>query len=172
MERSDYVRIKLSDIPPEFKEEYILTQSVHNGWIYFEILCGCYGLPQSGRLDNDLLRTCLEKAGYYEAATTPGLWIHKWCPIQFVLIVDDFGIEYVGKQDALYLLKIIKQNYDITTDWEGGNFAGIDLAWYYNDKHANGTCRVSMNVYIKKCSSNRDTSAQAKLNSHHTSILR
>ena len=58
---------------------------------------GCYGLPQSGRLANDLLRTCLEKAGYYEAATTPGLWCHKWSPIQFVLLVYDFGIEYVGK---------------------------------------------------------------------------
>ena len=27
-----------------------LTQSVQNGWIYFEILRSCYGLPQSGRL--------------------------------------------------------------------------------------------------------------------------
>ena len=47
MERSEYVRIKLSDIPHEFIEEYDLTQAVQNGWIYFEILCGCYGLPQS-----------------------------------------------------------------------------------------------------------------------------
>ena len=65
--------------------------------IYFEILRGCYGLPQSRRLANDLLRTCLEKEGYCEAATTPGIWWHKWRPIQLVLLVDDFGIEYVGK---------------------------------------------------------------------------
>ena len=31
MERSDYVRIKLSDIPQNFIEEYNLTQSVQNG---------------------------------------------------------------------------------------------------------------------------------------------
>ena len=97
MERSECVHIKLSDIPPELIEEYNLLQSVQNGCIYFEIIRGCYGLPQSGRLTNDLLHTHLEKAGYYDAATTPGLWIHKWCPIQFVLIVDDFGIEYVWK---------------------------------------------------------------------------
>ena len=97
MEQSEYVRIKLSYIPQEFIEEYDLTQAAQNGWIYFEILRGCYGLPQSGRLTNELLRTCLEKAGYCEAATTPGLWSHKWHPIQFFLLVDDFGVKYVGK---------------------------------------------------------------------------
>ena len=63
MDRSEYVHIKLSDIPPEFIEEYNLTQSFQNGWIYFEILRGCSGLPKSGRLANDLLRTRLDKVG-------------------------------------------------------------------------------------------------------------
>ena len=71
-------------------------------------------------------------------------------PIQFVLIVHYFGIEYFGKQHALHLLKILDQNYNITTDWEGGKFAGMDLAWYYNDKHENQSCRISMNEYIEK----------------------
>ena len=97
MERSEYVRIKFSDIPQELIEEYDLSEASQNGWIYFEILRGCYDLPQSGRLETYLLRTRLEKAGYYEAVTTPGLWCHKWRPIQFVLLVDNFGIKYVGK---------------------------------------------------------------------------
>ena len=33
---------------------------------------------------------------------------------------------------------------------KGGGFAGIDLAWDYNDKHANQTCRISMNGYNEK----------------------
>ena len=37
MKRSKYVRIKLSDIPQEFIEEYYLTQSVQNGWTYFDV---------------------------------------------------------------------------------------------------------------------------------------
>ena len=45
MEKSKYVRIKLSDIPQEFIEEYNLTKSVHNGCIYFDILRGFYALP-------------------------------------------------------------------------------------------------------------------------------
>ena len=127
MEQSKYVRIKLLDIPQKFIEEYDLIQADQNCCIYFEILRGCYGLLQSGRLANDLLRTCIEKAGYYEAATTPGLWSHKCHYIQFVILVDSFGIKYVGKEHALHLLKTIEQNYEITTDWEGTKFAGIDL---------------------------------------------
>ena len=127
MDRSEYVRIKLSDIPQEFIEEYNLSEAAQNGWIYFEILCGCYGLPQSGQLANDLLRTRLEKANYYEAATTPGLWCQKGRSIQFFLLVDNFGIEYVGKEHALHLLKTLKKDYEITTDWEGRKFSGIDL---------------------------------------------
>ena len=96
MDRSEFVRIKLSDIPQELIKEYNLTQSVQNGWVYFEIIRGCYGLPQSCILVNDLLRTRLEKAVYYEAATTPGLWRHKWRPIQLFLLFY-FGIKYVGK---------------------------------------------------------------------------
>ena len=78
MEQSEYVRIKFSDTPQEFIEKYNLSEAAQNGWFYFEILRGCYGLPQSGRLANDLLRTRLKKSGYYEAATTLVLWCHKW----------------------------------------------------------------------------------------------
>ena len=53
--RPEYVRIKLSEISQEFIEEYNLTQLVQNGWIYFEILRGCYGLPQFGKIANNLL---------------------------------------------------------------------------------------------------------------------
>ena len=38
----------------------------------------------------------LAEDGYYEAET-PGLWKHVWRPIQFVLVVDDFFVEYVDK---------------------------------------------------------------------------
>ena len=90
--RPEYVKIQLSKIPEEFIKEYNLTTMVHQGWVYFEIRRGCYGLLQSGMLANRQLREILEKEGYYEARTTPGLWRHKWRPIQFFLVVDDFGV--------------------------------------------------------------------------------
>jgi hypothetical protein len=51
----EYVRVKISDIPAEFFKEYDLAGRDRDGWIYFEICQGCYGLPQSGILANNLL---------------------------------------------------------------------------------------------------------------------
>ena len=64
--------------------------------------------------------------------------------------MDDLGIEYVGKEHALHLLKTLEMNYEITTDWEGTKFSGIDLAWNDHARHANMTCRISMKGYIAK----------------------
>ena len=98
----------MSKIPQKCINEYQLTSLAHNGWVYIEIRRGCYGLPQCEIIANKQLRMRLEKEGYYEARTTPGLWIHKWRPIQFCLIVDDLGVEYVGKQHADHLETIFK----------------------------------------------------------------
>ena len=59
-------------------------------------------------LANKQLRLRLEKEGCYEARTTPGLWRHKWIPIRFCLVVDDFGVEYVVKQHAEHLATTLK----------------------------------------------------------------
>ena len=52
-------------------------------------------------------------------------------PANFVLIVDDFGVEYVGKQHAKHLLTTLQEHHTVTTDWTGTKFAGIDIAWDY-----------------------------------------
>jgi hypothetical protein len=73
MEDPEYIRIKITDIPEEFILEYRLAgKDDINGWIYFEICRGCYGLPQAGILANNLLREQLEEEGYYKAYSTPG----------------------------------------------------------------------------------------------------
>ena len=48
-----------------------------------------------------------------------------------MLIVDDFGIEYVRKQDADHWASVLKNRHDISQYWEGKKFAGIDLDWDY-----------------------------------------
>ena len=64
--------------------------------------------------------------------------------------MENFGIESVGKEHALHLLKTLEVDYEITTDLEGTKFAGIDLAWDYHARHANRTCRIFMKGYIAK----------------------
>ena len=104
----------------------------HKGWVYFEIRKGIYGLKQSGKLANNLLHERLEAHGYYKCETTPGLWRHKWPPTTFVLIVDNFGVEYVGKQHAEHRLTTLQEHYTVTTDWTGTKFTDIGIAWDYN----------------------------------------
>jgi hypothetical protein len=123
----EYVRIKITDIPAELIEEYKLAGTDRDGWIYFEIRRGCYGLPQAGILANDLLRSRLLAEGYYEAESTPGLWRHKWRPIQFCLIVDDFGVEYVGLEHFTHLLDVLKKFHGVQFNMAGDKSAGIHI---------------------------------------------
>ena len=62
-----------------------------------EIQKGMYGLPQAGKIANDKLKLHLAKFGYKPAPITLGLWSHQTRPLQFSLVVDDFGIKYERK---------------------------------------------------------------------------
>ncbi len=130
-----YVHIKITDIPKEFILEYNLTgKEDHNVWISFEIQRGCYGLPQAGILANDLLCGRLEKEGYYEATMTPGLWKHKWRQIQFCLIVNDFGVEYVGIKHFNHLLAVLLWYHQVQTNMAGDKIAGLNVQWDFPSK--------------------------------------
>ena len=65
MDRSEYVKINIDDISAKFIEEYDPLAFTHNGWVYFEIVIGCYDLPQSGNLAKDLFYTRLKKVGFF-----------------------------------------------------------------------------------------------------------
>jgi len=74
-------------------------------------------LPQAGILANKLLWKRLKPHGYYERVNTPGLWRHATRPITFSLVVDDFGVKYVGKEHADHLISCLKKKtYKLTED--------------------------------------------------------
>ena len=62
-----------------------------------------YVLPQSGRILNDALVKHLELYRNHPPRKTLGLWTHNSCPIKFTLVVDDFGVKYLGKKRTLHL---------------------------------------------------------------------
>ena len=64
----------------------------------------------------------------------------------FTLTVDDFGIKYIGKQNALHLINVLKSHYDMETDWTGGLYCGITLEWNYEQRYVD----ISMPNYVKK----------------------
>ena len=65
-----------------------------------------------------------------------------------MLVVDDFGVEYVGEEHALHLASILKRYHKISEDWSGKRISGIDLEWSYAKAHKDRTCRLSMKCYI------------------------
>ena len=103
-------------------------------------------MPQSGRLANDYLREKLRPAGYFEVKHTPGLWKHVSRPIQFSLVVDDFGVKYSRKEDVDHLIETLKKDFTLSEDWEGDLYCGITLKWDYVKR----TLDISMPGYIKK----------------------
>ena len=66
----------------------------------------------------------------------------------FVLIVDYFGIEYVGNHHLHHRQTVLTTHYTITEDLEGKKIAGIDLKWNYTKIHSQRTCRLSTDGYI------------------------
>jgi hypothetical protein len=104
-----------------------------------------YGLPQAGILANELLQRNLAKYGYRLTQHTHGLWKHDTHPISFSLVVDDFGVKYVGCEHAEHLMACIKNNYNISSDWKGSAYCGLTLEWDYKNR----TVDLSMPGYIK-----------------------
>ena len=105
-----------------------------------------YGLPQAGRVANDALIPRLKAAGYVQAKRTPGLFRHTSNSVTFCLTVDDFGVKYTDKRDAIHLRDTLAQHYKITEDWNGTNYCGLDLEWHYDQ----GYVDMSMQGYVKK----------------------
>ncbi len=145
--RPEYIRIKLADIPQEIIDEYKLkSKATPDGSIHIVATKGMYGLPQAGLLANELLEKRLNERGYKQSKLVPGLWKHKWRPIQFTLVVDDFGVKYVGEEHALHLKETLERHYKVTTDWTGTRYIGITMDWDYSNRQVH----LSMPNYVAK----------------------
>ena len=102
LDRYEYMRMHLKDIPPEVSQEYKLAQKADSsGWCYIEIQKAIPGLKQSGLLSHNQLKDTLATGGYFPSKHTNGLWLHKTRNISFTLVVDDFGVKYTNKRRCL-----------------------------------------------------------------------
>ncbi|KAL7483106.1 hypothetical protein ACHAW6_008758 [Cyclotella cf. meneghiniana] len=115
LKQFEYVRMHQSDFPEDVIAQYNLKELANrDGMVFVEIQKGVYGLPQAGLLAQELLEKQLNKHGYFQSTRTPGLWTHKWQPVQFALVVDDFGIKYVGDDNLHHLTAILQEHYEIS----------------------------------------------------------
>ena len=147
MERPEYFRMSLELFPDNIIDEYNLRYLIdEKGCVCCEVTRGMYGLPQAGLLAQEQLTKQLNKAGYTQSQVTPGFWKHQWWPISFTLVVDNFGVKYVGEEHANHLISMLKEHYEIGVDWEGKRFIGLTLDWAYSGHKVH----LSMQGYIAK----------------------
>ena len=56
------------------------------------------------------IRKKAHKNGYTQSKLTPGLWTQHTRPINFCLVVNDFGVKYKGLEHANHLHSILVES--------------------------------------------------------------
>jgi hypothetical protein len=74
------------------------------------------------------------------------LWKHVHRPVTISLVVDNFGIKYIGEEHFHHLVDAIKEEYKVEIDETGGHYCGIKLDWDYDKGYVN----ISMPGYVHK----------------------
>ena len=147
IKRKEYMRMDLNNFPPDVIDHNNLIELVGlDGKVHVEISKGMYGLPITGRIAQDLLEERLSKHEYHQSRYMPGLRTHTLRPICFSLIVDNFGVKYMGKEHADHLVSVLRQHYEVEVDEEGKKCGGIDLDFDYDKRKV----PLSMLGYVDK----------------------
>ena len=74
------------------------------------------------------------------------LFKYKYLDTAFTLVVDNFGIKYSSKANALHLNNYLRCLYKITTDWSESLYIGITLDRNYIECYVD----LFMPGYIEK----------------------
>jgi len=163
----EFMKISVEYVPPEIIQQYNLTPLIRNGWLYIKINKGMYGLKQAGYIAHQNLKKHLAKYGYYPCKHTRGLWLHESRDIQFILVVDDFGIKYTNNEDKEHLLHALRDRYTISIDSKGTNYCGLTLMWDY----PNRSLEISMPTYIPNLLEHLKFQQSHRENSPHTHTI-
>lgn len=98
--KSRYARFKLKQIPLAIQIKYNLAQFVgQSGYVHARTNKAWYGLKEAGRIAGGDIREHLGAFGYHESKFTKGFFTHETRPINFTLVVGDFGAKYEHLKD-------------------------------------------------------------------------
>jgi hypothetical protein len=128
-----YMQLQIANMPDNVIKHYqLMDLTTPDRYIYCKIQKGIYSLPQAGTIAQQLLEKQLQQHGYRQSATTPDLWKHNTQPISFTLVVNNFGVKYMGKENAQHLLDTMQQFYKCLCNWFGKQYCGLTIKWDYN----------------------------------------
>ena len=63
-----------------------------------------------------------------------------------MLVVNDFGVKYVGTEHAEHLMSILSQHYEVESNWMGKKYIGLPIDW----KYAHRKVHILMPKYATK----------------------
>ena len=69
----------------------------------------------------------MKKIDYKPASITPGLWRYQTRPLQFSLVVDEFGVNYERQSDITHILDALRNIYKISEEWNGKLYCVLSL---------------------------------------------
>ena len=101
-------------------EKYDLNNNKIDGYIYSRVKKGMYGLTQAGIIAHEVPKTHLKPYGYAPERITQEIYTHKDRDIDFILVVEDFGIKYKDKKYLEHLIESLQTIYEVTQHWAGG----------------------------------------------------
>ncbi len=147
MTRYEYMQLKLSNMPEDIIARYhLLNIATPNGYAYCKIRQGMYGLQQAGIITQELLAKRLKEQGCNQSKTMPGLWTHEWGSIFFSLVVDNFGVKYIGEEHTQHLRQAVQKYYMCLFKKEGERYCELTIKWDYVGKKVH----LLMPLYIEK----------------------
>ena len=128
-----------------FKNQYKLRKhATHDEWVYIKARKRMYSLPQAELLEQELLEQQLVARWCTQSKLTPGLWKDYTNPIQFCHVVDDFGVQYMGRENTEHLKQVLE--YEMSTSWNWTKYIRLTFEWNYS-KHE---VHLSMPGYVQK----------------------
>ena len=113
------MKLAFACIPDEIIDQYSLRTLSSDGWVYLEIRKVMPSLKQSCRIASYQLKAQLAHFGFAPVPRTAAIWKHATKPIIFSLVVDDFGVKYIGKENANHLVQSLQKIYTISINWTG-----------------------------------------------------
>ena len=63
-----------------------------------------------------------------------------------MLVIDNFGIKYLKKEDLDNLIQTLEKHYDVSVNLKGKEFVKIQLDWDYENRKVH----LSMVPYLQK----------------------
>ncbi len=90
---------------------------------HIKIEPGTEDSPTDIRRHDDIFIQIMDLADTIHSDQTGAFpWKHNSRPIALSLVADDFGVKYIGEENAQHLLRTIRQFYTCLYDWEGEQY--------------------------------------------------